>query len=143
MVAWPRSRHIENLAKSCQACCAVKHAPPVVPLNPWLWRSKPWQCVHLADFAGPFLGSMLFVAVDAHSKWPEVKVMSTMTVPAMLNVLKELFSAHGVTEQLVMDNGTQFTSDAFKVFTQSNGIRHLKCPLLSCVSKLQSTIDAH
>ena len=27
------------------------------------------------DFAGPFQGSMFLVAVDAHSKWPEVFVM--------------------------------------------------------------------
>ena len=39
---WPGlDRDIENLAKSCQACRAVKHAPPVVPLNPWVWPAKP------------------------------------------------------------------------------------------------------
>ena len=81
------------------SCRAVKCAPLAVPLNPWVWPSKPWQRVHL-DFAGPFLDSMLFVAVDAHSKWPKVKVMSITTVPAMLNVLREWFSVHGVPEQL-------------------------------------------
>ena len=118
-------RDTENLARSCQACQAVKRAPPVVPLHPWVWPSKPWQRVHL-DFAGPFQNSMFLVAVDAHSKWPEVKVMSSTTVPATLDVLREWFSVHGIPEQLVTDNGSQFTSDAFKVFTQSNGIRHLK-----------------
>ena len=69
---------------------------------------------------------MLLVAVDAYSKWPEVRVMSSTTVSATLDVLREWISGHGIPEQLVTDNGPQFTSDAFKVFTQSNGIRHLR-----------------
>ena len=33
---------------------------------------------------------------------------------------------YGIPEQIVTDNGSQFTADAFKVFTQRNGIRHVK-----------------
>ena len=69
---WPGLDHeIEELARSCQSCQLVKHAPSVAPLHPRMWPSRPWYRVHL-DFAGPFQGSMLLVAVDAHSKWPEV-----------------------------------------------------------------------
>ena len=51
---WPGlDKEIENLAKSCSACQAVKRAPPVAPLHPWVWPSKPLQRVNL-DFAGPF-----------------------------------------------------------------------------------------
>ena len=114
------------MAKSCMACHAVKGAPPIVPRHPWVWPSQPWQRVHL-DFAGQFQGAMFLVSVsDAFSKWSEVKVMSTTTVPAILDVLREWFSVHGIPEQIVTDNGSQFTSDSFKVFTQRNGIRHVK-----------------
>jgi len=34
------------------------------------------ECIHV-DFAGPYLGHMFFIVVDAHSKWPEVEVMSS------------------------------------------------------------------
>ena len=123
---WPGlDKEIENLAKSCAACHAVKRAPPTVPLHPWIWPSRPWQRVHL-DFAGPFQGAMFLIAVDAFSKWPEVRVMSTTTVSATLDVLREWFCTHGIPEQIVTDNGSQFTADAFKVFTQRNGIRHVK-----------------
>ena len=64
--------------------------------------------MHL-DFASPFQKSMLLVAVDAHSRWPEVKVMSSTMVPATLDVLREWFSVNGIPEQLVTDNGLQFT----------------------------------
>ena len=30
-----------------------------------------WSLVHV-DYAGPIVGKMFFVVVDAHSKWPEV-----------------------------------------------------------------------
>ena len=123
---WPGlDKDIENLAKSCSACQAVKRAPPTVPLQPWVWPSKPWQRVHL-DYAGPFQGRMFLIAVDAFSKWPEVKIMTSTTVSATLDTLREWFCTHGIPEQLVTDNGPQFTADAFKEFAQLNGIRHIK-----------------
>ena len=66
---------IEGLGKSCQANQANLATGP---LHPWIWPETPWKRVHV-DFAGPYLGHMFFVAVDAHSKWPEVEVMSTTT----------------------------------------------------------------
>ena len=123
---WPGlDKDIENLAKSCSACQAVKRAPPTVPLQPWVWPSKPWQRVHL-DYAGPFQGRMFLIAVDAFSKWPEVKIMTSTTVSATLDTLREWFCTHGIHEQLVTDNGPQFTADAFKEFAQLKGIRHIK-----------------
>ena len=123
---WPGlDKRIESVAKACATCQAVKASPPSVPLRPWVWPSKPWQRVHL-DFAGPFQGSMFLVAVDAFSKWPEVRVMSSTTVPVTLEVLREWFSVHGIPEQVVTDNGSQFTADAFKVFMDRNGVRHIR-----------------
>ena len=63
-----------------------------------------------SDFAGPFQNFMLLVTVNTHSKWLEVKVMSSTMVSATLDVLREWFSVHGIPEQLVTDNGSQFTS---------------------------------
>ena len=123
---WPGlDREIEQTAKGCQPCQAVKRAPPKSPLHPWVWPDKPWQRVHL-DFAGPFQGSMFLVAVDAFSKWPEVRAMTSTTVSATLDVLREWFCSNGIPEQLVTDNGPQFTADAFQHFTQMNGIRHTR-----------------
>ena len=123
---WPGlDKDLEQLAKSCQSCQAVKGAPPAAPLHPWIWPSKPWQRVHL-DFAGPFQGVMFLVCVDAYSKWPEVRVMTTTTVSKTLNVLREWFSVHGIPEQIVTDNGPQFIAEEFDEFTKRNGIKHVK-----------------
>lgn len=123
---WPGlDKELETLAKSCQACQAVKRSPTVTPLHPWIWPSRPWQRVHL-DFAGPFQGCMFLVAMDAYSKWPEVRVMSSTSAAKTLDVLREWFSAHGIPEHIVTDNGPQFTAEEFEVFTKRNGIKHVK-----------------
>lgn len=123
---WPGlDKDIQNLVKTCQACQAVKRAPPVAPLHPWVWPSRPWQRLHL-DFAGPFQGSMFLIGVDAFSKWPEVQMMTTTTASATLDVLREWFACHGIPEQVVTDNGTQFTSEVFATFTKMNGIKHVR-----------------
>ena len=52
--------------------------PPGAPLIPWDWPSQPWERIPV-DFAGPFLGSMFIIVVDAMSKWPEVIQISKTT----------------------------------------------------------------
>ena len=118
-------KNIEDLAKSCLDCQAVKRAPPVAPLQPWEWPCRVLQRVHV-DFAGPFQGTMCFVAVDAYSKWPFVTVMNSTTVEKTIDALRQLFATYGIPEQLISDNGSQFTSEAFAVFLKMNGVRHTR-----------------
>ena len=103
----------------------MKNAPPVALLQPWEWPSGVLQRVHV-DFAGPFQGAMFFVAVDAYSKWPFVTVMNSTTVEKTIDALRQLFATYGIPEQLVSDNGSQITSEAFTVFLKMNGIRHTR-----------------
>ena len=123
---WPgMDREIEKLAKSCLDCQAVKKAPPTAPLQPWSWPTRVFQRLHI-DFAGPFQGSMFLVAVDAFSKWPEVYTMQSTTVNKTIDCLRSLFCRYGYPEQLVSDNGPQFTSEEFAVFMRSCGIKHIR-----------------
>ena len=112
---------VEALAKSCSSCQVLQAAPAAAPLHPWIWPDAPWKRIHV-DFAGPFLGKMFFIVVDAHSKWPEVIVMSSTTTQHTIKSLRSIFSRFGLPEQLVSDNGPQFTSDEFAEFMRGNGI---------------------
>ena len=124
---WPHlDQDIEKLVKNCQVCKAVKPGPPTAPLHPWSWPAKPWQRVHI-DFAGPIHGKSFLLAVDSHSKWPEVFQMAQTTATHTIEVLRQIFARYGLPQQLVSDNGPQFRSEEFQAFARENGIRHTFC----------------
>ena len=69
---------------------------------------------------------MFLVAVDAHSKWPEVSVMSTTTVSKAIDILRQMFAAYGLPYQIVSDNGPHFTSSEFAMFMRENDIKQTR-----------------
>ena len=113
---------IETKVKSCHACTKVSNTAPTAPLHPWSWPSRPWQRVHI-DFA-EHQGQHFFVLTDAHSKWPEIIPMRQTTTEKTMEVLRGLFASYGFPEEIVSDNGPQFTSDMFATFLSKNGIKH-------------------
>ena len=124
---WPGlDKAIEELAHSCLSCQSVKSAPAVTPLHPWVWPTRPWQRVHV-DFAGPFCNRMFLILVDAHSKWPEVIEMPSTSAEKTVEVLRFLFASYSLPEQLVSDNGPQFTFETFQEFMKQNGVKHILC----------------
>ena len=69
---------------------------------------------------------MFLIVVEAHSKWPEVIMMSSTTSTKTIEVLQALFARYGQPEQLVSHNGPQFVSQEFQHFMQQNSIRHVR-----------------
>ena len=68
---------------------------------------------------------MFIVVVDAHSKWPEVAILSTScTSQKTIDILQSLFARYGLPEQLVSTNRPQFRSKEFEQFSRANGIRN-------------------
>ena len=53
--------------------------------------------------------------------------MKSITATATIKELRRLFATHGLPEQLVSDNGPQFTSSEFAEFIKANGIKHIRC----------------
>ena len=125
-VWWPgMDQQIEHTVAACGTCQQNRNPSAKAPLHPWEWPAHPWQRVHV-DFAGEFLSKMWLIVVDAHSKWPEVIPMATTTAAKTIECLREIFARHGLPEQLVSDNGPQFTSDEFAHFLKTNGIKHIR-----------------
>ena len=123
---WPGlDDDITNMVKGCVECQSVRNLPAKAPLHPWAWSTSPWERLHV-DFLGPFLGKMFFLVTDAHSKWLEVTIMTSITASRTINVLREIFARFGIPQQLVSDNGPQFVSDEFKQFMAANRIKHIK-----------------
>ena len=52
--------------------------------------------------------------------------MTTTRATRTYEELRRLFATRGLPEQLVSDNGYQFTADEFGEFLRSNGIKHIR-----------------
>ena len=68
---------------------------------------------------------MFPVVLDSHSKWLKVIPLTSTTTEKTLEVLSILFATHGLPEQLVSDNGPQFSSAEFEMCMKRNGIKHI------------------
>ncbi|UYV69861.1 K02A2.6-like [Cordylochernes scorpioides] len=122
---WPGiDKKIEELARDCRICQESASMPPST-ISEWTWPEKPWHRLHL-DLAGPFMGRMFMVLVDAHTKWLEIVIIKDITSRTIIGHLREIFARFGLPELLVTDNGRQFDSSEFEEFTKINGIRHTK-----------------
>nr|XP_006813698.1 PREDICTED: uncharacterized protein K02A2.6-like [Saccoglossus kowalevskii] len=122
---WPGlDAEIDDRVRSCTACQDSTKSPTKAPLHAWEWPNQPWFRLHI-DFAGPYEGKMILIIVDAHSKYIEAHVMPTATSTATINKLYQTFATHGLPHVIVSDNGTCFTSEEFRSFCKTNGIKHI------------------
>ena len=101
--------NIETIVKDCSQCQSNRSMPTAVPIKPWKWPSTPWSRRHL-DFAGPFLGHMFLIIIDAYSKWLEVRIMKSTTSSAIVTTLCSIFAPFGLPSIIVTDNACNLTS---------------------------------
>jgi len=76
-------KDIDQQVRSCLECQRNQASPPEILVQPWHWPTRPWSRVH-ADFAGPINGQMLFILIDAYSKWIEAHPLMSITATATI-----------------------------------------------------------
>ena len=119
-------QNIEDIVKSCRECATQRSLPPVAPLHSWPWANQPMKRLHI-DFA-EIEGWEVLVIIDVHSKWIEAVPLRKATAATTVSVLQTFFSNFGLPEELVSDNGPQFTAHTFSDFCKVNGIKHSFTP---------------
>lgn len=101
------SKDIERTVQHyCCQCQLHQSTPPVAPLQPWCWPTRPWAHFHL-NFADPVQGKMILVLIDAHSKWIEAIWIPSATSAAEIKELRTLFIQFGHPATIVTNNGTE------------------------------------
>lgn len=123
---WPKmDGDIEEMVGQCRQCQQLRANPRKQEGTVWEQETEAWTRVHV-DFFGPFQGKVFLIAVDAHSKWPEVRMVGSMSSATVVRELRDIFSVHGLPECLVSDNGCAFVSREMKDFARKNGVRLMR-----------------
>ena len=55
----------------------------------------------------------LYVAIDMFTKWPEATAVVKAIKNSVLKFIKDMVARFGVSNRIIIDNGTQFTSNLF------------------------------
>jgi transposase InsO family protein len=63
------------------------------------------------------------VAVDKFTKWIEVKLATSITSAKAVEFIKEIMYKFGIPNNIITDNGTQFTMRELKDFCVDSGIK--------------------
>ncbi|UYV63245.1 hypothetical protein LAZ67_2003535 [Cordylochernes scorpioides] len=139
---WPNlDTQIEFLVNKCRSCQQSQDEPNKGKWQPWRWSTRPWQRIHI-DFANKENINLLIV-VDSHSKWIEAIPMRETTTRKTIEQLRRLFSSYGLPEELVSDNGPQFTGSQMKGFLEGNGIKQTLIPAYHPQNTLSKVLLAY
>lgn len=122
-VWWPGiSNDLERVVKSCEFCQVHRPKQCREPLRTTVMPDRPWQKV-AADLC-ELKGRHFLVVVDYFSRFIEIAYLDTLASATVIGKMKSIFARWGIPEELVTDNGTQFTSDSFKKLASDYGFRH-------------------
>jgi transposase InsO family protein len=124
-------RFIKKYVQSCLECAYHKGVTGKQEgeLHPIPKTEIPFHTVH-ADHLGPFVRSIrgntyLLVIVDGFTKFVNITPVRDTKTSNSIKVLKEHISYFGTPTRLITDRGTSFTSNSFKTFVKSLGIKHI------------------
>ncbi|KAI8490469.1 hypothetical protein Bbelb_317370 [Branchiostoma belcheri] len=80
-------------------------------MTPMEVPSRPWKTLGIDLF---HLNQQWYLLLaDYYSKFPVVKSMKDLRASTVMTAVKGIFAEQGVPDQLICDNGTQFTSQEF------------------------------
>ena len=105
-VWWPKmDTNLEEKVKSCATCQSHQKTPPCSRMH--------------IDYAGPFMGKMFLLIIDAHSKWMDIHCVNSATSSVTIDKMRSTFASYGLPETVVSDNGSNFVSSEFKSFLKT------------------------
>ena len=120
---WPgMSGDIKNFVSTCEVCREYERSQTKETLRSHEIPSRPWQRVAADLFEHG--GRTYLVTTDYFSDFFELDHLRSTTSTSVIKKLKAHFSRHGIPEQLVTDNGSQFVSREFVKFAKEWDFEH-------------------
>lgn len=124
------SQFTKKYVRACIPCAHAK-APGNRKqglLNPIPKPNIPFKCLHI-DHLGPFVKSKrgniyILGIIDSFTKFIILRAVKNTKSKTSISVLKDVFALFGIPAQLISDRGTSFTSNEFKAYIESIGVKH-------------------
>ena len=120
---WPKmDTAVEEYINKCHACQVTGGPSRPEPVKPTELPCERWSSLAI-DVCGPFPSSEYVVTlIDYYSRWPEAKIMKSVTSRTILAWLDEVFATHGYPKQIKADNASYFKSSEFYSTLKSWGV---------------------
>lgn len=119
---WPGlNRQIQEMIQNCHVC-AKRTLTPREPMVPTVLPKYPWQKIASDIFM--LRSHTYLIIVDYFSRYPEVIQLPRTTSQTLIETFKRVFARNGIPEELVTDNGPQYTSKEMKEFAASYNFQH-------------------
>ena len=138
-VFWPgMSAQVKDRVRSCGICNAFRNQQQKETLKLHDVPGLPWQTVGTDLFE--YGGHTYVVFTDFYSKFFELELLRQNTATCLINNLKKIFARYGIPEEVISDNGSQYSNTRnlfdsthdFKVFAKEWGFKHTtsspECP---------------
>lgn len=120
---WPRmATELREYISKCDICLSHRNEQGKEPMQSHEFVARPW--VKVAADLCEFDNRVLLVVCDYYSNFIEVARLSSITSRAIIKELKAIFARFGVPDTLVTDNGPQFSSAEFSVFSRAWMFEH-------------------
>ena len=132
---WPHMlKDVTHYCKSCDKCQRegkgrkISPAPLIsVPLT-----SDPWSRIAI-DIVGPLPvcpktgNRFILTCMDLASHYPEAIPLKQHTAENVANALTKIFANFGLPDEILSDQGTEFTSELMQHFAHQLGITQIRC----------------
>ncbi|XP_014675753.1 PREDICTED: uncharacterized protein K02A2.6-like [Priapulus caudatus] len=113
---------IAHEISTCQFCQTNRPTQQKKPLITTPLPARPWQKVGM-DLC-ELEGKRYLVVIDYYSRYLEVMYVPEITSKQVIGKLKNLFARWGIPEEVVSDNGAQFTSTKFRLLQSEYNFIH-------------------
>ena len=129
---WPGlGKQVEDKVSRCQTCQSFRNIPNNEPLISHNITDIPYHKVGIDLFE--YKHEHYLIIVDYYSKYPEIARLKSTTSEAVIERMKEIFCRHGIPKIVMSDNGPQFTSQEYKIFSDRyNFTRMYSSPMYPC-----------
>ncbi|UYV70481.1 K02A2.6-like, partial [Cordylochernes scorpioides] len=120
---WPSMiTQVENEVEKCRTCQEYSRKNPEESRIAHEIPEFPWEKIAV-DFM-EVSGTSSILVVDYHSKFVEIRKLSSKRETETIMQLKTIFRTHGIPRTLVSDNGPPFNSTGLKNFAQKYEFKH-------------------